>query len=61
MQYEYVLTINRTALLNCRSKGDKHSLCVNLETVIIAIRKSPWLIAVWRAIVPPEHSIPLLK
>jgi len=23
MQYEYVLTINRTALLNCRSKGDK--------------------------------------
>jgi len=25
MQYEYVLTIDRTALLNCRSKGDKLS------------------------------------
>jgi len=27
MQYEYVLTIDRTVLLNCRSKGDKLSLC----------------------------------
>jgi len=26
MQYEYVLTIDRTVLLNCRSKGDKLSL-----------------------------------
>jgi len=26
MQYQYVLTIDRTVLLNCRSKGDKLSL-----------------------------------
>jgi len=26
MQYEYVLTVDRTVLLNCRSKGDKLSL-----------------------------------
>ena len=41
MQYEYVLTIDRTAILNCRSKGDKLSLYMELETVISAIRKSP--------------------
>jgi len=41
MQYEYVLTIDRTAILNCRSKGDKFSLYVGLGTVISAIRKSP--------------------
>ena len=41
MQYEYVLTVDRTVLLNCRSKGDKLSLWLGLETVISAIRKSP--------------------
>jgi len=41
MQYEYVLTIDRTVILNCRSKGDKLSLYMELETVISAIRKSP--------------------
>jgi len=40
MQYEYVLTINRTVLLNCRSKGDKFSLYYGLETVISAFRKA---------------------
>jgi len=61
MQYEYVLTIDRTALLNCRSKGDKLSLYYGLETVISAFRKVSCLIALWQVIVPPEHSIPLLK
>jgi len=37
MQYEYVLTVDRTALLNCRSKGHKLSLLIGLVTVIIAI------------------------
>jgi len=41
MQYEYALTIDRTVLLNCHSKGDKFSLYKRLETVISAIKESP--------------------
>ena len=61
MQYAYVLTIDLIALLNCRSKGDKFNLYKGLETVIMSIREFPWLIAIWQAIVRPEHSIPLQK
>ena len=40
MQYEHAITVDRTVLLNCRSKGDKLGLCMEAVTVIIVIEES---------------------